>query len=494
VLKDLLADRWADLFISDPSGLARSVARLPRFLTNQSGLFPVAMRILAAAGPERMDLPLPTLEPNYARDRTAQRLREYTDRLYRNPGTRALSIGMLEISHLRLAGHYGEAADAALRLRAALSLAVGSHQINPILSCLVELHCGMSLHLAGRSAQASLSYEAALAWAGLARRPFLEANTTANLALLAAQEGDTVASRAWLARHALVDAKVGWGRRMVGRGADLARAHLAIAALDLEALDNILDSLPDRLDSDEFWSVHAWSQGMRHILGGDPASALSLVETTRRDRPHASASPLAMRKLTHVQLLARISQGDLSAPQHSLRWPEQQYLTALRHVIMGMPDKALAILQDVPWEGQGPRHRHPASYLEIVARTSAKELDPEGAGTIASIHARDGELIDLLPLRQLGLASTLEQLLDPDSLAVLNGFPNVREITRSRPVLTDRETAILRMLRQGMSRSEIAAASFRSENTVKAQLRGLYKKLGASTSEQAREMARFHGF
>jgi DNA-binding NarL/FixJ family response regulator len=49
------------------------------------------------------------------------------------------------------------------------------------------------------------------------------------------------------------------------------------------------------------------------------------------------------------------------------------------------------------------------------------------------------------------------------------------------------------MLREGMTRKQMATSTFRSENTIKGQLRSLYGKLGASTSEEALEAARHYG-
>ena len=63
-------------------------------------------------------------------------------------------------------------------------------------------------------------------------------------------------------------------------------------------------------------------------------------------------------------------------------------------------------------------------------------------------------------------------------------------LSGSRPTLTPREREILSQLRAGLSRRQIADAGYRSENTVKAQLRGLYRKLEATTFEQALERAR----
>jgi LuxR family transcriptional regulator, maltose regulon positive regulatory protein len=56
--------------------------------------------------------------------------------------------------------------------------------------------------------------------------------------------------------------------------------------------------------------------------------------------------------------------------------------------------------------------------------------------------------------------------------------------------LTDRELAVLRLLGGELSRREIADALFVSLDTVKTHIRGIYRKLDASTREEAVERAR----
>ena len=67
------------------------------------------------------------------------------------------------------------------------------------------------------------------------------------------------------------------------------------------------------------------------------------------------------------------------------------------------------------------------------------------------------------------------------------------EATGADPGLTDRELVVLRGLATGSSRREVAERSFLSLNTVKTHLRTAYKKLGATSREEAIERARTLG-
>ena len=59
----------------------------------------------------------------------------------------------------------------------------------------------------------------------------------------------------------------------------------------------------------------------------------------------------------------------------------------------------------------------------------------------------------------------------------------------SGPLLTERETDVLRQIVRGQSNKEIAAALFVSEATVKTHINNLLGKLGVSDRTQAATMA-----
>ena len=67
-----------------------------------------------------------------------------------------------------------------------------------------------------------------------------------------------------------------------------------------------------------------------------------------------------------------------------------------------------------------------------------------------------------------------------------------RQAARAEPLpepLTDREAAVLRLLDSDLSRREIGEALYVSVDTVKTHVRGIYRKLGVSTRQEAVERA-----
>ena len=94
---------------------------------------------------------------------------------------------------------------------------------------------------------------------------------------------------------------------------------------------------------------------------------------------------------------------------------------------------------------------------------------------------------------------TIDRCPDPGTLAA--ALSAAGRGKRAGPVpgapleeLTDRELAVLRLLRSDLSRREIGEALYVSQNTVKTHVRGIYRKLDASTREQAVARARELGF
>ncbi|WP_157962381.1 LuxR C-terminal-related transcriptional regulator [Homoserinimonas sp. OAct 916] len=494
-LRTLMFDRWAEMFTSNPQQLFRVAARFPRRLKDRTDGFAVALRVLGAAGRERMNLPLPSFRPDYDNDATAHQLRARVEYLNRRPNSHALTVGLIELGHLRLSAHFSESADAARRLRVTLDRALGAHQIRPSLAALTEIQAGISLHLADHATEAQHAYESARHWAVSADHPFLQANATANLASLAGHRGDTESLRHWLGEHDLVAQRVGWGRRMVGRTADLARGQLAVAELDSATLNQVLADLPTQLDNDEFWPVHLSLIGMAQILNGDAEGARACVEATRAERTHAACSDLARRLFDTTTHFAKLVTSSSDRDESRAQWPEFVAIDAVKHLRDGHPDLALALIGPLMSTAIQPRQRNPLLHLSVLARNGGA-LDGPATSEIRQTHQSSGELIDLVPLHLLGHseALALAGLISPEHCERLNVIRVPPRGGANRARLTERELDVLHRLRQGLNRREIAETSHRSENTVKSQIRTLFRKLDAGSTAEALEIARRHGY
>lgn len=113
--------------------------------------------------------------------------------------------------------------------------------------------------------------------------------------------------------------------------------------------------------------------------------------------------------------------------------------------------------------------------------------------------------------REAGVHGYLSKSLSPEELvsaleAVHAGrvvVTDLREHAPSAPGLdwpgklegiTDRESEVLALITQGKTNSEVAELTYLSPNTVKTYIRSVYRKIGATTREQAVMWGAGHGF
>lgn len=131
-------------------------------------------------------------------------------------------------------------------------------------------------------------------------------------------------------------------------------------------------------------------------------------------------------------------------------------------------------------------------YLRLAASS------PEGPNEklllqINSHHRKTGILLDIALLSMVSGWSDIAKLMDltVEEHIRLDGIGHfIPKNLRFRPHLTPREKELLRLLRTGLSRKEIASHSFRSENTIKSHQKNLYRKLEAKDAQSALENAR----
>ncbi|MET0978944.1 MAG: LuxR C-terminal-related transcriptional regulator [Paeniglutamicibacter terrestris] len=493
-LLNLLLERWVELFINNPKYLSALMAKIPHFVSEQTEYLWLGLRLLGTAGKNGIAIQLPAVKPDYSTDRAAQRLNQEVIRLYRRPNIRAMTMGMLETVQLRTGGMYVEAGTSAAQLRSALHRGMGTHNFKPALVSLVEIQAGISLQLAGRTVEAREAYEMSLHWAQASGQAFLLADAAGKLALLNTLETDVLSALECLRVHDAAIDQVTWGRPMLARSAALARAYVAVASFDFDAVDRALAPLPSAPDNDEFWAVHTHLLATVKIRRGIPQAARSLVDLMRRQRRFAAAAPMAAALLDDVLLMAATLERFSMLPvgESSAGDPA---LVALGHLLDGNADAALTVLNA---SIESPRIRGGGNlvhYLDLAARNPAGPT-PELLARVRSLHEDSGQLAEIVYLMMVpGWAEVGSLLgLDPDAARRLEAAGIIPSAPLpKRPALTPRELEVLAQLRAGMTRREIAAVGYRSENTVKTQIRSLYRKLEVADLGQMLERAREWG-
>lgn len=113
--------------------------------------------------------------------------------------------------------------------------------------------------------------------------------------------------------------------------------------------------------------------------------------------------------------------------------------------------------------------RRKGAHGYLSKALTAREL----VAALQAVHA--GEIVISPPPPRAATASGLD-------------WPGRRE------GLTEREAEILALITQGTSNAEIAAVTHRSPNTIKSQIRAVYRKIGTSSRTQAVLWGVHHGF
>lgn len=282
--------------------------------------------------------------------------------------------------------------------------------------------------------------------------------------------------------------------------ARLAAAHIAADELDLELLDEIVDSLDDPEDPTHLWPHIMVARCVRALLTGRPLQQipeLDRVAAFRRD--WLTERALATRLLGRCRTELLLAGGQVQRTAAILRSTET--LPAELRVPMAR--------LHLHTEDFGAAHRFTAQVL------ADPTLTPRERGTFEIIHAaallglgRDDQVPTFLRENNAGSgfppghtfqlallpAATRTRLLDlspteptrqpiRERLLTLGGPAPVHE---SRLVqLTARESVVLRQLGTNRTLAQIAEQLSVSVNTVKKQSIAVYRKLGVTDRDSA---------
>lgn len=494
MLLRLLIDNWIELFLENPTELVGLVKQIPPFITAQERFLWLAVRLLITAVEGGTETKLPGFTPDYSTDQVAHKLLEDTVYLYRKPSNRALTVGILEVVYLRSRGMYVEAGAAAIRMHDVLRRSVNSDKTNPILAAMAQLQVGITLLIAGDQVAARQALEMSLVAARALDQPFLLADSAGKIALLNVLEGDFAAAKIFLIQHDRAIIRTTWGRPTIARAAALSRSYLALTELDLHTSRQVLQDIPEMPDADEFWAVHAYLLAMHKTQENLPEAASRLISTIRQQRHNAAEAAFSRKLLDDAAYVASMLERTY-LPQAIDPNTVDPILVALRYLRDGQPDSALAVLQ-MPKSMTDIRSRgNLGAYLKLIAQNANLPVS-KLKEQISRMHHDSGSLSELAMLMLIPGWGEISEIikLDQSSKVILE---DVKEDSgpppRKRPSLTPREREILAQLRSGMSRREIAEETFRSENTVKAQMRSLYRKLESNDLEQMLEQARIWG-
>jgi LuxR family transcriptional regulator, maltose regulon positive regulatory protein len=229
--------------------------------------------------------------------------------------------------------------------------------------------------------------------------------------------------------------------------------------------------------------------GVTQYWRGEPTDALATLEAAA-EIAVAAENDLGQSYVLGYLALVRVDRGDIEAGDRLGRAATElsddpgfleHFVTMMGHLALGKVEERRGQL--------GIAEQELARALELARR---------GAGAVELAAA----LLAYAQLRQSGGEREEAKALLEEARQTLAGCEDIGILERAlsaaeraaratprtsnrRDELTERELAVLRLLAGDLSRREIADALFVSLDTVKTHMRGIYRKLDASTREEA---------
>lgn len=278
----------------------------------------------------------------------------------------------------------------------------------------------------------------------------------------------------------------------------VAESMLAVEDGDLAAAKHHARAfLPHRATS-EHWTTMATVEAWIALHEGDAAGGLERLESFARLRGREAGSPPARQALSRPRILLHLALGDIRAARGIKQRDAgtDRFGTLLERarvaLIDGRAPEAARLLSHTRLEPTTSRERAEAAAVQSAA---LHRVSPAAAQAVT--EALNAQLADRGLRTPLALLSAEDFAAVRADLAPIGGAPlparSALPSFAARPRLSSREQVVLHALTTGAPLPEIAAELQVSPNTLKTQLRSIYRKLDAANRTEALEQAARHG-
>lgn len=405
---------------------------------------------------------------------------------------RALILASAGVAY-RLAGRAGAGVDAArTAIRILGELTVEQHrQIQGMARLYAQV--GITLYYAGQIDEALDAFEFGLAEAqsDAYEHGFSSVSMIAGIRAL---QGEIPEAETYLA----LARRPGWDASerstYTGTFYRIAEATVALERFDVSTAREHLAAMVHERRTIEHWVTIAVAEAWTELVDGNPGAALSGLDAFAAMRDGEGRSAAARNKLAPMRALLQLALGSPDAAHTILRRDATRGFSrsiglARTELALGRHGAALQHVRDMAGSTMPPRALAEATTVEAAALLRFSDR----ARTLTVVE----QLGSLLERTQQRLAATLVPQSDFTRIRTALQDAGYTEIVKSLPsesrfpdpdpgtLLTERELAVLEKLLQTPSATRIAAELVVSVNTVKTQLKSVYRKLGASNRDEA---------
>jgi len=323
------------------------------------------------------------------------------------------------------------------------------------------------------------------------------------LALVTAWSGDVVRAEQLLRSHPGSEHAGEVLGTYGGRALLTTRAIIAAERNDPVLLADALEQLRTvPMLVDEFAVLRTLAAAMACLVRGEPGEARDVVEASRQGASHRLTSPVWRARLDAVVMYANYALGERGSVMRHLRESA------------GEGDRFVQLVHAAVLIAAGSIEEARALVGEPDAATSDTHANLMGSEVLRAVIAlRDGDeiaarqrLTSALEVAVEGSQRAWLALTAPDRAALVALVPKgspapvadgIATILPPEPVrsvrLSERELVVLRELARTSGTAAVAAALQVSVNTVKSQIRSIYRKLDVGGRDEALARARENG-
>jgi LuxR family maltose regulon positive regulatory protein len=420
---------------------------------------------------------------------------------------RVVYAGLWLIIALRVRGWFDEARDYADRLLRVLDAvrAVRPTDVAEIYPAL-HLQAAIARMLVGDHTGALGALREAYLWAADNPHEYIESDAASKTALVYGLLGDHERAEKWLEWHRAAPLRESHLRLHIRSTADAADLLIAVDRLDLaRARTAAAQLLTTDGHRDLFRGFFAYAHAQHALVTGTFRDGLDHLRRARalyRDSLGHGAVAGPMLAAAEADLLLALGRGNhahsLVSGEHA-KHPLLQVSRARIALLTGEPKEALRMATDTAWD----RRATSRARLEmmLIHAIAANRTEDRRSAVAALKHAIDAARLSgalrafrTVPRHELDeLASDLPEAADLLAEPALAGQPQIFPASVPLITLTPREQQVLERLAGGQARHEIASSLHVSVNTVKVQLRTLYRKLGVDSRPDALARGREYG-
>jgi LuxR family maltose regulon positive regulatory protein len=289
-----------------------------------------------------------------------------------------------------------------------------------------------------------------------------------------------------------------WMQGYMGSFYQLAEAFIALEEFDADRAEKHLRTLDPHRDTIEHWPLLAHVEAMIAFLRGRPGDGLLALEATIAiHEARRSLGEFTQARLRSTRALLELADDDAVGAERTLRQGrsvERRDAVGLARIALsqGDPNLTLRLLEARRATPGSARVQAETGLLHSAALIGVGET---AAGldafekTVRLMRDRQQRFaLALLPVSSLDQLYARVRASGREELVSFIDEQTVPRLLTDQPLvprLTGREKVVARQLLETGSAAVIATTLTVSTNTVKAQLRSLYRKLGARTRDEA---------